>query len=107
MGNHNIRFVLIGDQWQARCSCDKRSALGDRGDAEAWDFGHRQEIERIRAQLGTRTPSLKSQRDWFLQQANNEENPHEDRALWRQMADELERFLKDRARPPLEQATLF
>jgi hypothetical protein len=107
VSNHHVRLVLIGDQWQARCSCKQRSPVGDRGDAETWDYMHHQEIERIRAQLGGRTPSLKSQREWFLQQADNEDNPSEDRALWRQLADELEHFLVDRTRPPGEQLALF
>ena len=107
MSNHSVRLVLIGDHWQARCSCKKRSLLGDRGDAEAWEYAHHQEIERIRAQLGSRTPSLKSQREWFLQQADNEDNSSEDRALWKQMADELEHFLRNRAAPPVEQLALF
>jgi hypothetical protein len=69
-------------------------------------FAHLQEIERVRAHLGTRTPSLRTQLTWFQTQAENVDNDYDDRVLWRQLADETERHLSRQV--PLSQAeTLF
>jgi hypothetical protein len=72
---------------------------------DTWYFAHVAEVERIRAHLGSRNPSLKTQYAWFVKQADDENNAPEDRALWRQLADELERFLA--SKEPLQQDALF
>lgn len=106
MSNH--RFVVVGDRLmcRAKCSCGKSSPMSNRGDIEEWMFTHKQEIERIRTHLGTRNPTLKTQRDWFLYQAQNTDNEHDDRVLWQRLADEIDAFVLDK-RPPMDQATLF
>lgn len=70
-----------------------------------WGIAHLQEIERVRAHLGTRNPTLKSQHAWFCQQADDETNPVGDRALWRQLADEIQAFLT--SKEPVPQEPLF
>jgi hypothetical protein len=105
--NHRFHLAGGGDSWQGRCSCKQRSKIGTRSEVEDWGIKHLQEIERIRAHLGTRSPSLKTQCAWFFAQADDPENPPEDRVLWRQLADELDRFIAARSAPVLEQDALF
>lgn len=107
MSNHKIVFLGLADRMQARCSCKQKSLIGDRGFVEAWVYSHLQEIERVRAHLGPRSPSLKSQRDWFLAQADNTDNPPEDRALWQQLATELDHYVTLKNQPVLSQDALF
>ena len=105
MTNH--RRTIIGDQTrcQARCSCKQKSPIGDRGEVEAWWYAHTQEVERVRAHLSSRTPTLKSQHAWFVQQAENADNDYDDRVLWRQLADEVERHIA--SREPLRQTEVL
>lgn len=93
MTNHRVTIVGSTQQCQARCSCKKKSPVGDRGLVEAWWYSHQQDVERIRAHLGSRTPSLKTQYEWFVKQAENTDNEYDDRVLWRQLADEIERHI--------------
>lgn len=105
MSNHRVTYLGSGDRSQARCSCKQKSPIVTRGDAEGWWYDHLQEVERVRMHLGTRNPTLKSQHAWFVKQAEDTGNPVEDRELWRQLADEMERFLAKRE--PLQQEQLF
>lgn len=105
MSNHRRTIIGSIQQCQARCSCGKKSPITDRGTVEGWWYAHQQEIERTRAYLGTRTPTLKSQRDWFIKQAENPDNDPDDRALWRQLAEEIDRFVSKKA--PMGQEALF
>lgn len=107
MSNHKVHYAGWDPNLQARCSCKKRSPVGPRSQVEDWFTTHLQEIERIRAHLGTRSPSLKTQYAWFAAQADDEANDPEDRVLWRQLADELDRFIAARSAPLLPQDTLF
>lgn len=107
MSNH--RITIVGDRLQcmARCSCKKQSPMTNRANVEEWIFTHHQDIERIRARLGGRSPSLTNQRDWFRQQAEDPSNPAEDRRLWKQLADEVDAFVSTRTGPPKGQLALF
>lgn len=107
MGNHRVHYAGLHPNLQARCSCGKKSPIGSRADCDAWCFAHNREVERIRAYLGTRNPTLKSQHAWFCQQADDDDNDPDDRALWRQLADELGAFIEHKNAPPLEQDALF
>lgn len=105
MTNHKVHYAGLDPHLQARCSCGKRSAIASRAETDGWYYAHLQEVERIRAYLGTRNPSLKSQHAWFVIQAENTDNDPEDRVLWRQLADEIQAFLV--SKEPLPQDTLF
>jgi hypothetical protein len=107
VSNHRVHYAGLDPNLQARCSCKKRSEIGSRSTVEDWFISHLQEIERIRAHLGSRTPSLRSQWAWFQAQAEDETNDPEDRALWGQLADELDRFISARGAPLVGQDTLF
>jgi hypothetical protein len=106
VSNHKITYVGLDDRMQARCTCKGKSPIGYRGDCLEWAFSHQRQVDQVRAQLA-RTPSLKAQQDWFTIQADNPDNPATDRALWHQLADELEAFVTRTAGPSLNQDRLF
>lgn len=106
MTNHRITVIGTTERCQARCTCKHNSPIGNRGDMEGWIYAHNEEVARIRAHLGSRTPSLRSQQAWFVKQAENTDNPIDDRYLWRQLADEVERHIAHQA-PVLQTETLF
>lgn len=58
---------------------------------------HEENVNRARLQLGTRTPSLKSQRDYFRAMAENPNVEPRDRRLWGILADELDTRVEDPA----------
>lgn len=91
---------------QARCTCKQRSKVGTRSDVEAWQFEHLALVQRIRAHLGTRNPTLKSTAAWFEAQAMDENLDPDDRRLWRQLAEETGAYLA-RKTALLEQDPLF
>lgn len=106
--NHRITIIGSDDRCQARCSCKQKSTITDRGGVEAWQYLHLQEIERIRAHLGSRNPSIRSQLAWFETQAANLDNDPDDRALWHQLADETKRYMNSRVAGPMPgEQTLF
>lgn len=107
MTNHRVHYAGEGDRMQGRCSCKQKSRVGNRAEVDTWYFAHLAEIERIRTHLGTKNPSLKTQHAWFSEQAVNEDNPPEDRALWRQLADEMAAFIEHKHAPALLQDRLF
>jgi hypothetical protein len=106
MSNHRTTIIGSDARCQARCSCKKQSPVGPRGDVDEWIHRHNEEIQRIRAHLGGRSPSLKKQHEWFIKQAEDPENAPADRELWRQLADEIERHLARNA-PLVQEETLF
>lgn len=105
MSNHRITMIGGRAECQARCSCKQKSPVGPRGDVEEWVYKHQELVARVRAHLGSRNPSLKTQHAWFRAQAANPENDPADRELWCQLADEVERFLTKRE--PIQQESLF
>jgi len=105
MSNHHVHYAGLDPHLQARCSCAKRSAIGTRSEVDDWFREHVHEVQRIRAHLGSRNPSLKTQYAWFVKQAEDTDNDPDDRALWRQLAEEMERFLA--SKEPLQQDALF
>ena len=81
------------DYW-ARCRCGfttKHYRMMD--DVEDEVAKHEAAIEKVRLALGTRTPSLKTQRDYYREMADNENVSPHDRRLWGKLADELDKRL--------------
>lgn len=80
----------------ARCRCGfltKRHRTMD--DVEDEVLHHEANVNRARLQLGTRTPSLKAQRDYFRKMAENPNVEPHDRRLWGILADELDARVED------------
>lgn len=106
MSNHRIHYAGFEPNLQARCSCGKRSAIGSRADCDQWQYEHLGEIQRIRAHLGTRNPTLKSTAAWFASQAADADLPNDERDMWQRLADEAGAYIA-RKNALLEQDTLF
>lgn len=93
--NHRTTIVGSKTTCQARCSCRQRSLITDRSGAEDWVFHHQRDVEIAKAALH-RNPTLRTQRDWFVKQSENIDNEYDDRVLWRQLAEEIDRFVNKR-----------
>lgn len=84
----------------ARCKCGFVTKFyKNMDDVEDEVRGHMLAIERLKLQLGTRTPSVKSQRDYFRKMAENEHISPKDRRLWGILADELDQRIGDDVTP--------
>lgn len=90
--NHRVSIIGSLTHCQARCDCKQRSPVTTRSEAEDWVFHHKRDVEVAKAALH-RHPTLRTQRDWFVKQAENTDNDYDDRVLWRQLADEIDRFV--------------
>lgn len=90
---HSIEhFDDVPFQNWARCRCGfTTKKCRTRQEAEDDVNKHWQEVERVRLHLGTRNPSLQSQRDYYRQMAEDENVTPHDRRLWAILADELDR----------------
>jgi len=90
MSNHRTTIVGSEGAWQAKCSCKTHSAITPhRWEAEDWNLSHLRAVDRARAHLQPRTPSLKDQRDWYLKQAALATEPSLKRQ-WQMLADSLD-----------------
>lgn len=107
MSNHRVTIEEDTGQYRAICSCRGSSSFfAHRWEADDWRLSHLTLVERVRTHLNHgREPSLKAQRDYFRQQADNPLNPRDDKALWKQLADELDQRLNDA--PPTPEAGLW
>lgn len=98
MSEHQVKYTQTKDGTAhfGRCRCGATS--GQRSttqDVQDWAFAHDQYIARVRAGLGTKTPSLKSQRNYYREQADDTSNTEKDRSQWKRLADELDKRLND------------
>lgn len=92
--NHQTRIIGAGETWQAKCSCRKQSkVLTSRTDAKEWERTHLHEVERAKAHLVNRNPSLETTHKWYLEKEQDPEVTEHDRVLWRQLRTELEHRL--------------
>lgn len=96
MSNHRTKVIDHDNgEWQGSCTCRWISEAGTRQEVEDFILKHHEMVQRARAALGTRTPSLKSQRDFYAQQADDPNNSREERELWRLLARGLTARLND------------
>lgn len=94
MEGHEVRYSNSRSGARAYCNCGESSvALPNKQDAEEWHLRH---LSGVRAERARRKgpPSLKSQRDYYLAQAESATQSDDDRRLWRSLADELTRRLE-------------
>lgn len=104
MSNHKVRYKRYGDDYHAECSCSRTSGLGTRQDAEDWIREHHEEIQRVRTHL-MGSPSLSNQYNYYRRQEQDLATSESDRALWKQLADELQPRLPSSSTP--EDLTLW
>jgi hypothetical protein len=96
---HRIRYEASGtgqqrEHW-ATCSCRKWASVhhGSRKEVEDDATKHLNDVRKARLSLSRGNPSLASQRDYYRQQQDNTMQTPRDRALFRQLADELDHRL--------------
>jgi hypothetical protein len=76
-------------------------------EVEDLSMAHDRVVESARAGLRSRTPSLKSQRDYYREKANDLSEPAGSRLLWGGLADQLDHRLNDQHQDPDAQPALF
>lgn len=104
MSNHKPRCEFTDGQWMGYCTCRQRSNwFEEKYKAEDWCREHLEGIARVRAYLAG-TPSLKSQRDYFNEMAEDPNTSEADRLLWQQLANEITHRLGE---TPAETEPLF
>lgn len=109
MAEHRITYLNLNPPFLcgARCQCGwtaERSTTWQK--IEDQIMKHDVMVQRVRAQLGSKRPSLRSQRDYYRDMANDTDNPAHERELWGKLADELDQRLNDQAPPSGDQETL-
>src|ERR1044072_1458749 len=108
MGQHKIHIERNGLLWDVRCSCRKvRPKPCEKAEAEFWGKVHLEEVDRVREHLATRNPPLPSQRDYYLEKANDPQESAVNRAIWQQLADELTTCLGETGAPAEPPPRLF
>ena len=91
---HKITRFTDDHEKYARCRCGfvtKKHRTRD--DVEDEVRKHEEQIELLRLNLGTCTPSLASQRDYYRKMADDPNVSPADRRLWGTLADELDKRL--------------
>lgn len=95
---HETEVNKLGpSHFQMVCSCgeQQRSLSVTRADAEGWAYEHHHRVKFVLLNHGPRKPSIKTLRKYYEEQADSLSNTIADRKLWKQMADELKRYLDD------------
>src|SRR5437868_11108886 len=90
MSNHKIKYKRYAEEYRAECSCRQNSKLGTRQDIEDWVMKHREQVQRARVHLRGNNPSLTNQYNYYRRQEQDPRTSESDRALWKQLADELQ-----------------
>lgn len=90
MHNHLGVIDKIGEQYRPRCLCKRKGALVTHlWEAEDWVREHVESAERVKARNANREPSLKRSAAMY-REAEQAAEREPDRALWAQMAQEIE-----------------
>lgn len=90
----------------SRCTCGQYvSPKAHMWQVEDAENLHLENVQRAMAALSRREPTLKNQRDYYLQMAVAEEVSEADRRMWQQLADEISRRIGDGSQ--CESETLF
>jgi hypothetical protein len=99
---------LQGGGYVCRCTCGASSGEKvHRQEAEDWVLVHDKEIERIRTHLATKTPRLQDERDYYRSKADDPDETPANRAIWKQLAEELSNRLNDDTPPDEGQMRLL
>lgn len=94
MSNHQISLRQTADgAWYAQCGCRHHSGYGSRQDAEDWGHTHLRQVERAKSHLRGRAPSLREEYAYYRCMEADLDNPPDERALWKILADGLEHRL--------------
>lgn len=99
MGAHTVKFFIVGQTTQlhtCRCACGwSPGKFATRQLVEDEVFKHQRDVERIKAHLVSREPSLRASRDHYRQMEADPSVSASDRVLWGRLADEIEHRLNE------------
>lgn len=110
MSEHVLRFETDSEKgWYGRCSCEKWSTLkylDSRSKVDDAHMAHIRQVMQARSglQWGKRV-SLKSERDYYREQAARTDISPDERDLWAMLERELSHRLNDTA--PVDDPALF
>lgn len=90
-GGGNSRAHWASGYYAAKQTCEDEFRL------------HMKDVEIARASLGTSTPSLASQRDHYRKMQDDPHTSQRDRALWKQLADEIDKRLGEGTPHPADE----
>lgn len=92
MARHRTVVVGTTGAYQGRCACRARGSVTEtHAEAMSWCDTHLKAVERARTMHGS--ASLADQRDYYRRMIEDPEVSDEDRALWTQLAEELDHRL--------------
>lgn len=107
---HKVKYVQSESYppvHRGTCKCGWHTPWEmQRQSAEDAGIKHEQEMEQFRARMSSHPPSLRNQRDYYRQQAEDEGYDPEQRRLWQQLADEIDHRLNEATDPMEGQGTL-
>jgi|SRR5262245_27551973 len=87
---HHVEQVTKDDLFRAICTCGATSGPRfAKAEAHEWEDQHRKLVERARAHLRDRAPSLKDQHHYYRERAADPHETPANRALWQMLADGL------------------
>lgn len=91
---HRTSVVELHTGWAGRCTCKaKGPSTPAYSAAEDWGYRHLVDVERTRAHLRDRAPSIKDQYDYYRQMEHDSATVPHEAALWKILADGLEHRL--------------
>lgn len=95
MKHHRITYFTTTSAVYASCSCRGWSSAHypTRQAVEDEAFRHIRNVEKARAAQRSSSPSMSRMRDYYRRQVDDPNTPPHDRAIWAQMADELDQRL--------------
>lgn len=107
MAQHRVWVAGSTGAWQARCACRQQGPVEEHHwDATRWGDKHLEAVERVRATRGFGPgASMALTAAYYRSMADNPEVDEHDRALWDQLAGELEARLG--VHHPIEESPLF
>lgn len=95
MARHSQEIISTpAGQFRLVCECKAASEwMALRSEAEDWGVWHLREVERAKAHLHTRLPSLRETYAYYRRMESDPGNRPADRDLWRALADGIEHRL--------------
>lgn len=91
---HRTKVVILDTGYAGRCTCKAKGPTRlSLTDAEDWGYQHLRDVERTRAHLRERAPSLRDQYDYYRQMQNNPDTPVREREQWKMLADGIQHRL--------------
>jgi hypothetical protein len=91
---HKTTVVPVLGGWMGQCACRAHSGKREaHWEAEDWGIAHIADVQRVRAHLRERAPTLRDQYAYYRERENDPHTPESERRWWKVLADGLEHRL--------------